>query len=38
MRDERRSPDSTPRRRATDPAPRRREDDNEFAAGAGDGN
>jgi len=37
MRDERRSPDSTPRRRATDPAPRRREEDNEFAAGAGDG-
>src|SRR4029450_6414710 len=37
MRDERRSPESTPRRRATDPTPRRREDDNEFAAGAGDG-
>src|SRR5215813_1312604 len=38
MRDERRSPDSTPRRRATDPGPRRREEDGEFAAGAGDGN
>jgi two-component system response regulator PilR (NtrC family) len=37
MRDERRSPDSTPRRRATDPSPRRRDEDNEFAAGAGDG-
>ena len=37
MRDERRSPDSTPRRRATDPPERRREDDQaEFAAGAGD--
>ncbi len=36
MRDERRAPDSTPRRRATDPAPRRREDDEEFAAGAGE--
>src|SRR5262245_46513172 len=38
MRDERRGPESTPRRRATDPAPRRREEDSEFAAGAGDGN
>jgi len=37
MRDERRGPDSTPRRRATDPNPRRREDDEEFAAGAGEG-
>ena len=38
MRDERRSPDSTPRRRANDPNPRRREEDEaEFAAGAGDG-
>ncbi|MGI8734089.1 MAG: sigma-54-dependent transcriptional regulator [Pyrinomonadaceae bacterium] len=37
MRDERRSPDSMPRRRTTDPAERRREDDQaEFAAGAGD--
>lgn len=36
MRDERRAPDSPPRRRATDPAPRRREDDEEFAAGAGE--
>jgi len=37
MRDERRSPDSTPRRRANDPNPRRREEDEaEFAAGAGD--
>ncbi|HSE21631.1 MAG TPA: sigma-54 dependent transcriptional regulator [Pyrinomonadaceae bacterium] len=37
MRDERRGPESTPRRRATDPIPRRREDDEaEFAAGAGD--
>ena len=37
MRDERRSPDSTPRRRANDPNPRRRdEDEAEFAAGAGD--
>src|SRR5258708_16631013 len=37
MRDERRGPDSTPRRRATDPALRRRvEDEAEFAAGAGD--
>jgi len=38
MRDERRSPDSTPRRRATDVGPRRREEDSEFAAGAGDAN
>jgi two-component system response regulator PilR (NtrC family) len=38
MRDERRGPESTPRRRATDPAPRRRDEDNEFAAGAGEGN
>jgi hypothetical protein len=39
MRDERRGPDSTPRRRATDQGPRRRaEDEGEFAAGAGDGN
>ena len=39
MRDERRGPDSTPRRRATDPGPRRREEDaGEFAAGVGDGN
>ena len=39
MRDERRGPDSTPRRRATDPSPRRREEDaGEFAAGVGDGN
>lgn len=38
MRDERRGPDSPPRRRATDPSPRRRSDDEgaEFAAGAGD--
>ena len=37
MRDERRSPDSTPRRRATDPSDRRREEDSaEFAAGAGE--
>ena len=37
MRDERRSPDSTPRRRATDPDERRREEDQaEFAAGAGE--
>ena len=36
MRDERRGADSTPRRRATDPTPRRREDDEEFAAGAGE--
>jgi hypothetical protein len=35
MRDERRSPDSTPRRRTTDPSERRREEDQaEFAAGA----
>jgi two-component system response regulator PilR (NtrC family) len=38
MRDERRGPDSTPRRRAGDPAPRRRLDDEELAAGAGEGN
>jgi hypothetical protein len=38
MRDERRGPESTPRRRATDPNPRRRDEDNEFAAGAGEGN
>ncbi len=39
MRDERRGPDSTPRRRATDPAPRRRSDDEEeLAAGAGESN
>jgi len=39
MRDERRGPDSTPRRRSTDPAPRRRAEDlEEFAAGAGDTN
>jgi two-component system, NtrC family, response regulator PilR len=37
MRDERRDPESTPRRRATDPQPRRREEDTgEFAAGAGE--
>ena len=36
LRDERRGADSTPRRRATDPTPRRREDDEEFAAGAGE--
>jgi predicted HTH domain antitoxin len=37
MRDERRGPDSVPRRRATDPAPRRRNDDEgEFAAGVGE--
>jgi two-component system response regulator PilR (NtrC family) len=37
MRDERRDPDSTPRRRSTDPQMRRRADDAaEFAAGAGD--
>ncbi|HKR59196.1 MAG TPA: sigma-54 dependent transcriptional regulator [Pyrinomonadaceae bacterium] len=37
MRDERRSPDSIPRRRAGDPPERRREDDHgEFAAGAGE--
>src|SRR5580765_6707024 len=36
MRDERRGPDSTPRRRAGDPAPRRRSDDEELAAGAGE--
>jgi two-component system response regulator PilR (NtrC family) len=39
MRDERRGPESTPRRRATDQGPRRRaEDTGEFAAGAGDSN
>lgn len=39
MRDERRSPDSNPRRRATDQGLRRREDDSgEFAAGVGEGN
>ena len=38
MRDERRAPESAPRRRATDPAPRRRsDDDEELAAGAGEG-
>ena len=37
MREERRSPDSTPRRRANDPMPRRRDEDGaEFAAGAGE--
>jgi two-component system response regulator PilR (NtrC family) len=37
MRDERRDPDSTPRRRSTDPPQRRREDDRrEFAAGVGE--
>ncbi len=37
MRDERRSPDSIPRRRSTDPPIRRREEDEgEFAAGAGE--
>ncbi len=37
MRDERRSPDSHPRRRESDPIPRRRvEDDSEFVAGAGE--
>ncbi|PYS74373.1 MAG: Fis family transcriptional regulator [Acidobacteria bacterium] len=37
MRDERRGPDSAPRRRATDPTPRRRsDDDEELAAGAGE--
>jgi two-component system response regulator PilR (NtrC family) len=38
MRDERRGPDSTPRRRSTDPPTRRRADDSggEFAAGAGE--
>lgn len=37
MRDERRDPDSTPRRRATDPPQRRREEDKgEFVAGAGE--
>jgi len=39
MRDERRGPDSAPRRRSTDPNPRRREEDTgEFAAGAGEAN
>ncbi|HKZ80492.1 MAG TPA: sigma-54 dependent transcriptional regulator [Pyrinomonadaceae bacterium] len=38
MRDERRAPDSPPRRRTTDPGPRRRaEDEAEFVAGAGEG-
>ena len=37
LRDERRHPDSTPRRRATDPQPRRRADDaSERAVGTGD--
>jgi two-component system, NtrC family, response regulator PilR len=37
MREERRGPDSTPRRRTTDPALRRRdEDESELAAGAGE--
>jgi two-component system, NtrC family, response regulator PilR len=38
MRDERRAPDSSPRRRESDPNPRRRAEDEggEFAAGAGD--
>ena len=37
MRDERRSPGSTPRRRASDPLPRRRdEDESEFATGVGE--
>lgn len=37
MRDERRGPESAPRRRAGDPSERRREDDqSEFAAGAGE--
>ena len=36
MRDERRGPDSTPRRRLTDTGPRRRSDDEELAAGAGE--
>lgn len=39
MRDERRDPDSSPRRRASDPQPRRREGDTgEFVAGAGESN
>ena len=39
MRDERRGPESTPRRRVTDQGPRRRaEDTGEFAAGAGESN
>lgn len=39
MRDERRGPESTPRRRASDQGPRRRaEDTSEFAAGAGESN
>ena len=38
MRDERRSPNSTPRRRASDPLPRRRDDDeSELATGVGEG-
>jgi DNA-binding NtrC family response regulator len=39
MRDERRGPESNPRRRTTDPNPRRRSDDDEseLAAGVGDG-
>jgi hypothetical protein len=37
MRDERRGPDSSPRRRANDPTPRRRASDEEgFAAGVGE--
>jgi len=37
MRDERRGPDSTPRRRSSDPLTRRRDDDQEeFAAGVGE--
>jgi len=36
MRDERRGPDSTPRRRLSDSGPRRRADDEELAAGAGE--
>jgi two-component system, NtrC family, response regulator PilR len=37
MREERRGPDSTPRRRVSDPSPRRRSsDEEEFAAGAGE--
>jgi hypothetical protein len=37
MRDERRDPESTPRRRSTDPPLRRRADDEgEFVAGAGE--
>jgi two-component system, NtrC family, response regulator PilR len=38
MRDERRGPESAPRRRVSDPTPRRRsEDDEELAAGVGEG-